>query len=288
MTVVFLILKIIGILLLILLGLLVFLIVSVLFFPIRYRAVGSYHDSQLLLKVRVSWFAHLLLLAYDLLPENNCMYLRICGIKKTMEKGNSIPNSEDTTEETAEEDSGSIEETEESADREFVGNAVEQEKKEAPVEKSSFWKNWKQKIQGIVSKIKATVNKLKHAFRNLTATIARIRELLSDDRNKEALHFLGNKLFFVLKRISPRKLKLDSTFSTGSPDTTGEVLGILALFPIGYQNRWHITPDFTADQFYVEADFDIRGRIYLYQIVGAALGILLDKNCRRLYNQIIH
>ena len=33
------------------------------------------------------------------------------------------------------------------------------------------------------------------------------------------------------------------------------MLGILAIFPVGYRNHWNIIPDFTAEEFYAEADF---------------------------------
>jgi len=66
------------------------------------------------------------------------------------------------------------------------------------------------------------------------------------------------------------------------------VLAILAIFPVGYRNHWNIIPDFTAEEFYAEADFTVHGRIFGVQILALALRIILDKNCRRLYNRFKH
>ena len=46
--------------------------------------------------------------------------------------------------------------------------------------------------------------------------------------------------------------------------------------------------DFTAEEFYAEADFTVHGRIFGVQILALALRIILDKNCRRLYNRFKH
>jgi hypothetical protein len=81
-------------------------------------------------------------------------------------------------------------------------------------------------------------------------------------------------------------MRLAMAYSTGSPDTTGQVMGILALFPFAYRNRWDITPDFEAEEFFVETDFDVRGHIFGIQILCMAVGILLDKDCQKLYNKI--
>lgn len=75
-------------------------------------------------------------------------------------------------------------------------------------------------------------------------------------------------------------------YSTGSPDTTGISLGILACFPVGYTNRWRITPDFESENPYAKGSFDIKGHVIVISILAATLRILFDKNCRRLYNRI--
>ena len=109
-----------------------------------------------------------------------------------------------------------------------------------------------------------------------------------DEKNKKAFSNIWKQLEHLVVAVLPKRLKLWLKYSTGSPDTTGQVLGILAIFPVGYRNHWNIIPDFTAEEFYAEADFTVHGRIFGVQILALALRIILDKNCRRLYNRFKH
>ena len=133
-------------------------------------------------------------------------------------------------------------------------------------------KSHKKQFKDKSDKIKNCIYKLKREY--------------SDERNKAAFSHLKKELFIILKRICPRRLKLTMVYSTGSPDTTGISLGILACFPFGYTNRWRITPDFESEKPYAKGSFDIKGHVIVISILAATLRILFDKNCRRLYNRI--
>ena len=89
-----------------------------------------------------------------------------------------------------------------------------------------------------------------------------------------------------MKLLLPRKSSVHATFSTGTPDTTGQLCGVLALFPIIYEKNWELRPDFMAEEPYFEGSFRGKKRIYLFQIVGILLRIMFDKNCRRMYTMI--
>ena len=133
-------------------------------------------------------------------------------------------------------------------------------------------KSHKKQFKDKSDKIKNCIYKLKREY--------------SDERNKAAFLHLKKELFIILKRICPRRLKLTMVYSTGSPDTTGISLGVLACFPVGYTNRWRITPDFESENPYAKGSFDIKGHVIVISILAATLRILFDKNCRRLYNRI--
>ncbi len=111
--------------------------------------------------------------------------------------------------------------------------------------KSEAKKPHKKQFKDRSDKIKNCIYKLKREY--------------SDERNKAAFSHLKKELFIILKRICPRRLKLTMVYSTGSPDTTGISLGILACFPVGYTNRWRITPDFESEKPYAKGSFDIKG-----------------------------
>ncbi len=130
--------------------------------------------------------------------------------------------------------------------------------------------------ESIVSKIKGILERIKEIYQ-------KIKKILSDEKNQDAIKHLKNEVICLIKIFLPKKSKVDAVFSTGSPDTTGQLFGILALFPGMYQKNWKIIPDFQADDPYFKGTFWGKGRIRVSQFVGIVLRILFDKNCRRLY-----
>ena len=131
----------------------------------------------------------------------------------------------------------------------------------------------------LIEKIKDLVAKIKVAY-------PRIKKILIDDRNKMAMHHIKKELICFLKLLLPKKSQVHAAFSTGAPDTTGQLCGVLALFPMMYDKGWQLRPDFAAEEPYFEGDFWGKKKIYLFQIVGIFLRIMFDKNCRRMYTMI--
>jgi hypothetical protein len=122
--------------------------------------------------------------------------------------------------------------------------------------------------------------------KNGKTTMQKFAAFAGEESNRRALSTVWGKVRTLLSLLMPRKLRLTMQYSTGSPDTTGQLLGILAMFPLGYQNRWKIQPDFTADNAYVETDFDVRGSLFGIQLLKLLFEIILDKDCQKLYNKI--
>ena len=133
--------------------------------------------------------------------------------------------------------------------------------------------------EGIISKIKGMIERIKEVW-------PKVKKILMDDKNKEAVTHLKKEVVYLIKVLLPKKSKIDAAFSTGSPDTTGQLFGILACFPAMYQKNWRLLPDFESDELYLKGTIWGKGRIYGYEIVGIILRIVFDKNCRRLYTII--
>jgi hypothetical protein len=138
----------------------------------------------------------------------------------------------------------------------------------------------------IVQKVHDIFDKISDILKNIREWVEKIKKLTSDEKNQAAFSHLKQEVVYLLKKSVPRKMHVQATFSTGSPDTTGEALGVIAMFPMAYQNRWNIVPDFTADHFYVEGDAMLSGHIFIYQLAGIILRILKDRNCRRLFKNL--
>lgn len=287
------ILKIIGIVLVVLLCILLVLILLVLFYPIKYRIWGTEvydKENKSDIHIRLSWIFHLIGVNVDIDPELTAG-LRILFVKKNLMKDSDTSNDRsDNNGDGGSCDSDSC--NSDSIEAENIKNISETD-----IKNTDNIAVAEEKINANATKAEKSVsedeytnatnaysnNKGKEKIKRLTG---KIKKILKDDSCKAALNKIKTELINLLKAIMPYKLYLKAEFSAGSPDKTGMVLGILAMFPIGYRNKWKIRPDFEREEIYIDSEFDIKGHIFLYKILVIAIRVLVDKNCRKLYNEI--
>lgn len=278
MIVLLLILKIIGIILLVILALFVLLIVGILFVPYAYRVKGSFHGKPDL-TASIYGLGHLVGIGMILTENGAKIYLRICGIRKFLQSGNKENKTGNTDQ--YEENMGEGQKTDpETGNYENLPMPEMQKIK-------AFWQKIvkiPEKFKRVIARIRDFFHTIKSALGNVKKTIRKVKCLLTNESHKIAFAKLKTSVWQLLKILMPYRLKLNLEYSTGSPDTTAQLLGILTMFPIGYQNRWNVHPDFTADNAYAEAEFDVKGRILGFSLLKLILGLVLDKDCRKLYN----
>lgn len=295
---IFTILKVIGIILLVVFALILTALLCVLVVPVKYRAVGSFDNTDIRAKAHVSWLLHLFALHIEYADETDG-YIRLVFVKKklfdnyeALDDGDMDDAAKTETEDKASENTA--DESKIPAD-ESAHVADEQTENESTAQTHNEQRTVNDENQQIKQQTKLTHQKTykkphKKQFKDksdkIKNCIYKLKREYSDERNKAAFLHLKKELFIILKRICPRRLKLTMVYSTGSPDTTGISLGILACFPVGYTNRWRITPDFESEKPYAKGRFDIKGHVIVISILAATLRILFDKNCRRLYNRI--
>ena len=287
------ILKIIGIVLVVLLCILLVLILLVLFYPVKYRILGTEvydKENKSDIHIRLNWIFHLIGVNVDIDPELTAG-LRILFVKKNLMKDSDTSNDRsDNNGDGGSCDSDSC--NSDSIEAENIKNISETD-----IKNTDNIAVAEEKINANATKAEKSVsedeytnatnaysnNKGKEKIKHLTG---KIKKILKDDSCKAALNKIKTELINLLKAIMPYKLYLKAEFSAGSPDKTGMVLGILAMFPIGYRNKWKIRPDFEREEIYIDSEFDIKGHIFLYKILVIAIRVLVDKNCRKLYNEI--
>lgn len=287
------ILKIIGIVLVVLLCILLVLILLVLFYPVKYRIFGTEvydKENKSDIHIRLSWIFHLIGVNVDIDPELTAG-LRILFVKKNLMKDSDTSNARSDNNGDGDScDSDSC--NSDSIEAENIKNISETD-----IKNTDNIAVAEEKINANATKAEKSVsedeytnatnaysnNKGKEKIKRLTG---KIKKILKDDSCKDALNKIKTELINLLKAIMPYKLYLKAEFSAGSPDKTGMVLGILAMFPIGYRNKWKIRPDFEREEIYIDSEFDIKGHIFLYKILVIAIRVLVDKNCRKLYNEI--
>lgn len=283
---IFTILKVIGIILLVVLALILTALFCVLFVPVKYRAVGSFDNTDIRAKAHVSWLLHLFALHIEYAQETDG-YIRLAFVKrKLFDDADSDYENEEKAAEASDDDV--MDEAAKTETEDKVSENTGDEPKISADENQHIKQQTKLTHQKRYKKRnkKSHKKQFKDKSEKIKNCIYKLKREYSDERNKAAFSHLKKELFIILKRICPRRLKLTMVYSTGSPDTTGISLGILACFPVGYTNRWRITPDFESEKPYAKGSFDIKGHVIVISILAATLRILFDKNCRRLYNRI--
>ena len=283
---IFTILKVIGIILLVVLALILTALLCVLFVPVKYRAVGSFENTDIRAKAHVSWLFHLFALHIEYADETDG-YIRLAFVKrKLFDDADSDYENDEKAAEASDDDV--MDEAAKTETEDKVSENTGDEPKISADENQHIKQQTKLTHQKTYKKRnkKSHKKQFKEKSEKIKTGIGKLKREYGDERNKAAFSHLKKELFIILKRICPRRLKLIMVYSTGSPDTTGISLGVLACFPVGYTNRWRITPDFESEKPYAKGSFDIKGHVIVISILAATLRILFDKNCRRLYNKI--
>ena len=268
----------------IVLGIVLLLVLILLFHPFFYQAEGEF-DKKQWAKGKFSWLFYLVHGSF--VYEDGVMNweISIFGRKKTTKKdtpAQPIQSSqkEETVSQVTSQEEPAMHKTEQT---ESVQEATVQE--ESAQEKQNTDKCAGKKFS-LFSRIKAAFKTLKDKLRKIKVAYPKIKKILTDKNNQVAVKHLKDEFIYLIKCILPKKSSVRGRFSTGSPDTTGQLFGVLAIFPIIYTDGWAIVPDFEAENACFAGEFWMKGRFYVYQLVGIAIRIILDKNCRRLYARV--
>lgn len=276
--------KIVGIILLSILCILIGLILVVMFIPIHYDVKASARESVLSAKIYVHWLLRSIRLRGDYRDGQMdsklwilCFGRSLNGGPKEEEKGTAPSRGPEEAADSA--DAGDVADSRDSADSGGSADSRDSEDSTDTGEES-------QAAKGKHFSLRERWNSFCAKWKDLKHNIRKYKRTLEDPGSRAAVSHLKEEIIRLLKYVMPDKMKLQGSFSTGSPDTTGELLGILAMFPMGYQNRWKIYPDFESDVAYVEGDARLLGKIFVFQLVGILIRIWMDQDCRRLYHRL--
>lgn len=131
---------------------------------------------------------------------------------------------------------------------------------------------WLQNVLKIVRKIKKKV----HSVQDLV-------DILRSDAGKAFICIVKENVIHLWKQIHPRRMRGKVIFGTGDPCSTGELLGVLALFYAWYGNGVQIIPDF--EQKRIEGNVSFRGRIRMITLICIAWRIIKNKDGRKLLHE---
>lgn len=309
----FLILKIIGIILAVILGLILLVICIVLFVPICYKVDlhGSGNARELTVHAKVSWLFGLIKAVFALENGKTDLSVRIAWKKfgdsdpvedkaedrleekpkpekkAVMQEKQVIQGEEkqdDTTnritDKAVEDQTEKAEKSEQSAKTRPENTEKKQRKKKDRKEDSDS----ASKIEQITEKIKCTYHKFCDKINEITEKKDKISDFLTDETHKNAFLKLKNEAFHLLKKLKPKKIQGEITFGFEDPSLTGRLLAWISMIYPWIGEHTDITPDFEHRT--LSGDLSIRGRLYVITPVVTAIRLILSKAVRRSFKDI--
>ena len=299
----FLILKIIGIILLAILCLLVTLVMLFLFVPFVVRGRVDKGDEDFKARLLVKWMgpAFRFFLSYN---GEMKMRLKVFGIQllprrkkrkkrrsrsreeenagrpgstgtETMPSSQPIPSLKEERKEKG--ITETFEKTGENAGGSAAGTAKEKPETGKSKGRAPFRKGLKKK------KEKPSEPGKGEEVKNVLKSII---DFLKQEENRAILKKVLKVSGHMLKTIRFESLKGKVSFSLGSPDYTGLLLGALSMMPFLYGDEMQVTPDFLAEEAYGKGHVTATCRIRMNHVAAAAIRLLADKRIRQLISSL--
>ena len=287
LTILFKILSILGILLLILLGIALVVILLVLFFPVCYKMSGKKNAEEMQFAAKIKWLFGLVRVSYSYPVPGKLLakVLFFTVYDSSAEKKNSAPGEDTHTAPNKDittllSDDTDMAKTDTATDTEASADAKTsvEENTPGPQQETSG------KIAGFFEKIRYTIRKICDKIKYILKNISFYRELWNDPDTKGLLQHAGKRIGHILKRLRPRKLKMNACIGTGSPDTTGYLYGIYGMILPKLGKGVCITPDF--EQAILEGDFKASGHFTVACVLFHSARLLLDKRLQQLKHKI--
>lgn len=277
--------KVIGILL----AVLVIVALAILFAAVRYCGKISFDDKKAQISIR--WLGVVLRVPILITEKDLQWKVRVFGVpilrsdgahKKRRSKKSSAPKAQKRKAEKAEEQNvpkkqsdkteeqiASKQTTDQREEQSAFRQADEREKKPRGIRQLFLWL---QNVIKIVRKIKKKV----HSVQDLV-------DILRSDAGKAFICIVKENVIHLWKQIHPRRMRGKVIFGTGDPCSTGELLGVFALFYAWYGNGVQIVPDF--EQKRIEGNVSFRGRIRMITLICIAWRIIKNKDGRKLLHE---
>ena len=178
--------------------------------------------------------------------------------------------------------------TEDSINQSDISSSKEQKKKNTRKPKNIF-SRLVFKAKKIYHKFKTWCKKLMNMLKkadDIKTKLLALAEFIDSREFKDNFAFVKVQLGRFFKHIMPLKHRIKLEFGTGSPDTTGEILGALAVVMALTGMNIQVMPDF--DNVIFRGEIYMKGRIRLFNILIIALKVYFNKELRRVADKLIN
>lgn len=260
----FLILKIIGIILLAILGILILFLCTVFLMPAHYLVQAKTEDGikALSFEAKVHWFLHLFTAYYIYKDKQSDWQVRV-GWKTFNHKDH-----EDSIRSEWKHEDVIVEEVE-SSDK---SNCEETTTKSS--EKACKKQSW-------FKKIKCTILKICDKIKLFWKTKEKVTSFLTDNIHVEAFKIVKREIGILAGHLRPRRIRGLVRFGFEDPYRTGQVLaGLSILYPF-YGEHVEIYPDF--EQKILEGDLYIKGHIRMVHLAALLWRLFFNRYVRGTY-----
>lgn len=277
----FIILKIIGIMLLSILGLFLLLILTILLIPIRYVSKGEFNQEKTI-KLKVSWL--LSLFSFHLIYEEGevkSSFKILAFTIKAKKKEETLASVKENLDESVEEGIEIIEASDDSNELLEDEIEVETEKYKASEEAEKLFK---EKKTSWWKKLKFTFHKFCDRIKSIRDNKNKFIQFISKEENKKVFKLIKSQVFAFLKHIRPRRLRGSLEFGFEDPSITGCLLGVFYMFYPVYHNNFTIKGNF--ETVIIKGHFFLKGRIRVLSLLIIAIKLFMDKNFRSMLKMI--
>lgn len=309
MGILWLILKIIGIVLLVILAVFLSAVILVVFYPVSYMLYAAY-EEEVNIKAKVHWLFRLISVTFDYNIKGKKCILRIMGIPvmdflnpkpaKVKKKKHKKMRKKKSSQKKAE--SSHMSNASSNAENDLVqtkNNSAQTETDRAHTEygfeqtgigseqteprKGGRLKTLFAKIQSFPAKVKMFFTGLWEKLKSLKAQLSDIKdtvsqwlEILSRERTKTAISKARNQIAGLLKHILPRKWNAYVEFGFEDPAMTGRLLSYYWMFIGLWGEHFICVPDFEKQVF--KGSIRAKGHIQVIKFICVAWRVFFDKD----------
>ncbi len=300
MEILFLILKIIGILLAVVLG----LILIVLTVPVRYR-IGMKAWDEITGTVIISWLFRLIKVQIQYQENRTEFFVKILGISVMPKKEKSrkrrkqrkkkkkqkdvadtfINENEELQVEINDTESFSVQEDnvnqipviQEFEETESLAQPKKKKKQRTQKTKKSskqeFSRSRTFREEEEESEHPSTLQTIKEKVQN-------IKNLIFEETSKNAFLHIFKEFKYILRHFFPRKVSGTLAFGLKDPALTGQILGAFCLIPFWANYHIDLKPDFQTEHPYVKGELSMKGHIRCCHTLLIAFRLIKDKNIK--------
>lgn len=146
-------------------------------------------------------------------------------------------------------------------------------------EKNNIINCIKKKLAGIITKLKIFFVSIKEKKDYAMKKLDEIKDMLTDEDNRELVHFLISQLKRALKKLKPKKFRLKLHAGFDDPEATGKFAAAAGIAYGFWGESMEVYPDF--EEKVIEGEVYLKGKLRLISLLVTGIRIYRNKHFRK-------